>query len=109
ESASGIFGVGDHQINMVGLDQLGQVVAQNLASRASEDVAHEKDLHKDLSLDSNISGAGLGQHLAIDPVVHFTRMMHVHRVANGYADSAFGHTHAAFRVQRGNGHGLEHV
>src|SRR5258706_890846 len=45
ETACGIFHVGDHQINLVGLHHMGEMVTYDLAPRAAEDVTDEEYLH----------------------------------------------------------------
>ena len=45
EAASGVFGVGDHQVNAVRLHQVTEMIVDDLAPRAAKDVADEKNLH----------------------------------------------------------------
>ena len=45
EAAGGIFGVGDGQVDVVGLLDVLQMIGYNLAARRGEDVADEEDVH----------------------------------------------------------------
>src|SRR5215510_2110092 len=45
KSAGSIFRIGDHQIDLVGLDQMRHMVVDDLASSAAEDVADEENLN----------------------------------------------------------------
>src|SRR5579859_1513446 len=53
EPARRVFGVGNHQIDLVRLHHVAQVVAYDLAPRTAEDITYKKNLHT-LSFDPSI-------------------------------------------------------
>src|SRR5215831_4374685 len=54
ESASRVFGVGNHQVHLVRFYHVAQVVAHDLAPRAAEYVTYKENLHEYLILTSAI-------------------------------------------------------
>jgi hypothetical protein len=46
KASGSVLGIGNDQINFVGLDKVGQVVAKDFAPRVAKDIANEKDLHR---------------------------------------------------------------